>query len=336
LEKFEMKKSLIALAVLATAGTAFAQSTVNLSGKLRFAYEKSTKTTATTGATADTNGLRVTDGNFTLKAVEDLGGGMKMAASMDVQSRGRTTGVSGRDASLTLSGGFGDVLIGAVEDGNGIIGLGGAGAPVYGLDNGVSLADVSNVDILRYTTPAMSGFKGYVAFFDSNGTAAGGAGAGGMQDTSLTQDATQLGLTYGAGPVAVAADYTNFGLNAVLATAPGLDNRFRLSGSYDLGVAKLGLGYEKRKTTAATNNGSADWLLGVSVPFGATTVGLNYARSTVDGVAQNATGLDFGVKYDLSKRTYVAFQYQDDTATAAAGVIQAETKKYRVQLSHAF
>lgn len=334
-----MKKSLIALAVLATAGTAFAQSTVNLSGKLRFAYEKSTVTTAGTGATADTNGLRVTDGNFTLTAVEDLGGGMKMAASMDVQSRGRTTAVQGRDASLTLSGGFGAVLIGAIEAGNGIIGLGGAGAPVYGLDNGVSLAAASNVDILRYYTPAMSGFKGYVSLIDGNGTAtvAGtGAGTGGMQDTALSQDATQLGLTYGAGPVAVAADYTNYGLNAVPAATPGADNRFRLSGSYDLGVAKLGLGYEKRKSTAAANNGSADWLLGVSVPFGATTVGLNYARRTDDGLAQNATGLDFGVKYDLSKRTFVAFHYQDDTATAAAGVIQAETKKYRVQLSHAF
>jgi len=323
-----MKKSLIALAVLAAAGAVSAQ-TVTLSGKLRFAYESTTTTTAGTGATADVNGLRVTDGNFTLVAVEDLGGGMKMTASMDVQSRGRTTAVAGRDASLTLSGGFGAVLIGAIEAGNGIIGLGGAGAPVYGLDNGVSLAAAGNVDILRYYTPDMSGFKGYVSLIDSIGA----AGAGGMQSTAATQDATQVGLTYGAGPVAVAADYTSFGLNAV---AVGADNRLRISGSYNLGVARVGLGYENRKTTAVVNNGSHDWLIGVSAPLGATTVGLNYARRSVDGVDQDASGLDLGVKYDLSKRTYVAFHYQKDTAGAAAGVIQGEIKKYRVQLSHAF
>jgi len=333
-----MKKSLIALAVLAAAGAVSAQ-TVTLSGKLGFAYAKTTTTTAGTGATADVNGLGVTDGNFTLTAVEDLGGGMKMKAAMDVQSRGRTTAVAGRDASLTLSGGFGAVLIGAIEAGNGILGLGGAGAPVWGLDNGVVLGAASNTDILRYYTPDMSGFKGYVSVLDGNGTATvpgTGAGAGGMQDTALSQDATQVGVTYGAGPVAVAADYTNYGLNAVLAATPGADNRLRVSGSYNLGVAKLGLGYESRKSTAATNNGSRDWLIGVSAPFGATTVGLNYARRTADGVDQDATGIDFGVQYSLSKRTLVAFQYQDETAGAAAATIQGNTKKYRVKLLHAF
>jgi len=321
-----MKKTLIALAVLATAGTSFAQSTVTLSGKLRFAYESTSATVA--NVTTDANGLKVTDGNFTLVAVEDLGAGMKMTASMDVQSRGRDTAISGRDASLTLSGGFGAVLIGAIESGNGILGLGGAGSPgMYGLDGSATLAGAGNVDILRYYTPSMSGFTGYVSVLD---TTVGGLG---MESTAAKQDATQIGVTYAAGAVAAAADYTNYGLNAV---AVGADNRLRMSGSYDLGVAKLGLGYEKRKSTAATNNGASDLLLGVAVPMGATTFGINYARRSVDGVDQNASGYDLGVKYDLSKRTYVAFAYQNVTAGAAAGVSQDTAKKYRVQLSHAF
>lgn len=328
-----MKKSLIALAVLATAGTAFAQSTVTLSGKLRFAYESTSSKVGATGVTTDANGLKVTDGNFTLTAVEDLGAGMKMTASMDILSRGRDTTISARDASLTLSGGFGAVLIGSIESGNGILGLGGAGAPVYGLDNGKQLAAASNVDILRYYTPNMSGFTGYVSLIDATAAAANTLGMG---STAATQDATQLGVTYAAGPIAAAADYTSYGLNAVLATAPGADDRFRISGSYDLGVAKLGLGYEKRKTTAAANNGSSDWVIGVAVPMGATTFGLNYARNSVDGRDQNATGFDLGVKYDLSKRTYVAFAYQKTTDGAAAGVEQDTANKYRVQLSHAF
>jgi predicted porin len=322
-----MKKSLIALAVMAVAGTAFAQSTVTLSGKLRFAYEKTSATVA--GVTTDANGLRVTDGNFTLTAVEDLGAGMKMTASMDVQSRGRDTAIAGRDASLTLSGGFGAVLFGSIEAGNGILGLGGAGAPVYGLDNGTTLAAASNVDILRYYTPNMSGFTGYVSLIDATTIL-------GMEDAATKQDATQLGMTYAGGPIAAAADYTNYGLNAVPATTPGADDRFRISGSYNLGMAKLGLGYEKRKNTAATNNGSSDIVVGVAVPMGATTFGLNYGRRTVDGVDQNATGYDLGVKYDLSKRTYVAAHYQKNTLGAAAGVTQDTNNKFRIQLAHAF
>jgi predicted porin len=328
-----MKKSLIALAVLATAGTAFAQSTVTLSGKLRFAYESTSATTyvANVGTTADANGLRVTDGNFTLVAVEDLGAGMKMVASMDVQSRGRDTAVAGRDASLTLSGGFGAVLIGAIESGNGILGLGGAGSPgMYGLDGSATLAAAGNVDILRYYTPAMSGFTGYVSLIDTTAVAVNSLGMG---STAPTQDATQIGMTYAGGPIAAAADYTNYGLNAL---AAGADNRLRVSGSYDLGVAKLGLGYEKRNSTAATNSGASDLLMGVSVPMGAITFGINYAIRSVDGVDQDASGVDLGVKYDLSKRTYVAFAYQNVTANAAAGVTQNDSSKYRVQLSHAF
>jgi predicted porin len=334
LENIYMKKSLIALAVLATAGTAFAQ-TVTLSGKMRFAYESTSATVGATGVTTDANGLRVTDGNFTLVAVEDLGAGMKMTASMDVQSRGRDTAIAGRDASLTLSGGFGSVLIGSIEAGNGILGLGGAGSPgMYGLDGSAALAAAGNVDILRYYTPAMSGFTGYVSLIDQ--TAASLAGTLTMNSSTLAQDATQLGVTYAGGPIAAAADYTSYGLNAVPAATPGADDRFRISGSYDLGVAKLGLGYEKRKNTAVTNTGTSEVLLGVAVPMGATTFGLNYARRSADGVAQNATGYDLGVKYDLSKRTYVAVAYQNVTAGAGAGQSQDTAKKYRVQLSHAF
>lgn len=332
-----MKKSLIALAVLTAAGAASAQSTVSLTGKLRFAYESTTSTVGATGVSTDANGLRVTDGDFGLTAVEDLGGGMKATANMAVQSRGRDTAIAGRDASLTVAGGFGSVLIGSIESANGILGLGGAGSPgMYGLDGSATLSAASNVDILRYYTPNMSGFTGYVSLIDATAavTVANPTGQSlGMGSTATTQDATQIGLTFAAGAVAAAADYTKYGLNAV---AAGADNRLRMSGSYDLGVAKLGAGYEKRKSTAAANNGASDLLVGVAVPMGATTFGLNYARRTVDGVDQNASGYDIGVKYDLSKRTYVAFAYQNVTAGAAAGVTADTAKKYRVQLAHSF
>ena len=55
--------------------------------------------------------------------------------------------------------------------------------------------------------------------------------------------------------------------------------RTRVSGSYDLGVAKLGAGYQTRKGTGASSafGTNKQTVLGVSAPYGAFTFGLNYA-----------------------------------------------------------
>ncbi len=330
-----MKKTLIALATLAAvSGTAFAQSTVTLSGKARFAYESTSSTTGAVDTKA--NGLRVTDGDFALTAMEDLGGGLKATAFMNVQSRGRDTAIAGRDAYLSLAGGFGSVLIGSIEAGNGIIGLGGAGASVYGLDGGV-IAGASNVDIIKYTLPSFNGFTLSVNATDST---AAGANTLGMGSTATTADSNGLGLNYANGPLAVAADLTNYGNNAGTSTH---DNRTRISASYDLGVAKLGAGFQTYSTTAATNNKTKDMIIGVNVPMGALSLGMNYATSQTDGQVK-VKGYDLGAKYDLSKRTFVAFHYQDvdnrsSTAVTAPATQVGEANsnsKYRVQLSHAF
>lgn len=329
-EYCEMKKSLVALTVLAVAGVASAQTGVSLSGKLAFAYKTES---AAASAVADRNGLGVTDGNFTISAGEDLGGGLKIVAAMDVQSRGRDTGISGRDASLTLSGGFGSVMIGAIELGNGIIGLGGADAPTMGLDGaaglgGISrvvLSDVMNMDVLMYTSPDMSGFTFAAAVLDATT-------AGGMQSTAGTQDATLIGVNYANGPYAAAADYTNFGLNAVAAGTGGLDNRLRLSVSYDFGVAKAGFGYEKLKYDLAANNGESQYLLGVSAPVASNvSVGLNYARNNKDA-ANTVTAYELGLGYGLSKRTGLQAAYQHIAEDTVSGSATA----FRIRLLHSF
>jgi predicted porin len=318
-----MKKTLIALAAVAATGAAFAQSSVTLSGKLRFAYE-ATKATSAAGVATKANGIGVTDGDFVLTANEDLGGGMKAIASMAVKSRGRDTGIEGRDAYLALAGGFGTVTIGAVEAGNGIIGLGGAGAPVYGMDGSV-IAAAANVDILKYTSPSFSGLQIGVALTDK--TAALGMGA---QEAS-TETAT-LGAQYANGPIAAYLDTTKYSRNAVPASAGVPDLRVRLAGSYDLGVVKLGAGFE-RKTYLAGGPTRKDMIFGVSAPVASNiTLGLNYATSKTNGAT--AKGLDLGAQYDLSKRTYVAMHFED--VKNVGYVDGAKNQKYRIQLSHAF
>ena len=207
---------------------------MNLTGKFGAAY-----TANKTAAGAKSSGFSVTDGDFVLSAVEDLGGGMKASASMAVRVRGRDAnsdgladGVGGRDANVNLMGGFGTVTLGAVEAGNGIIGLASAGAPVIGQDNGVTLDGAGNVDLFQYTTPALiPGLTARFQIVDSIGD----PGADGLQAASALQDATVVGVAYGAGPLAVNADFTSFGRNAAAATST--ESRTRLSASSALGVA---------------------------------------------------------------------------------------------------
>jgi len=373
-----MKKSLIALAVLAAAGAVSAQ-TVTLSGKFAGAYQSGSRTVTTAGVAAagtSTNGFGVTDGNVTFAAVEDLGGGMKAGTSMDVRVRGRGAAgvVDGRNGTVFVSGGFGSVTLGSIESASGINPLGGAGAPVQDLTDvnlgffvtgGAATAALTaplnrpaNLDVFIYTTPKFGGFSGTLLLGDSIGA----PGANGMEDRSATQDATLLGLNYAGGPVAFVGDYTTFGVNGNTGTpaaaAYKADTRLRLSASYDLGVAKLGAGYQSQSyqsyTATATGIGRSagvpdlkikEYVLGVSAPMGAFVVGANYTRRSADDVAgaftgHSVTGWDLGVQYNLSKRTAVQADYRTVNAEAsfvgAAGADKIEDKNIRIRLMHTF
>ncbi len=321
-----MKKTLIALAVLAASGASFAQSSVSLTGKLRFAYGT---TSSATGV--NTSGVGVTDGDWNIAAVEDLGGGLKAGANMSLRLRGRdaatdalsgaaasgTQGARPRDSSLYLTGGFGTLTVGAIEAGNGILGLVTAGGPTFiGLDNGTQLAGASNVDILSYKTPSVNGFSATLATLDAVG--ANGSENGGSNKL--------IAVSYAVGALSAAADYTDYG-TAAAATA---GKRTRMSANYDLGAARIGVGYQLADNGAADDK--SERAIGVSVPMGPWVLGAVIASSKVNGASASATGYDFSAQYNLSKRTYVALQGQ---STKAAGATASATTT-RVQLAHSF
>ena len=260
--------------------------------------------------------MHVTDGNLTFKASEDLGGGMKIMASQEFVARGRGTTMDGRNASLTLVTGMGNLTVGSVEAGNGILGLGGAGAPVYGLDDAVTLAGAGNVDIAAFSLPSMNGFTLSLKSIDrtNGGVSSNGGGI------------TVVQVQYAAGALAVDADSTNYGG----AFAAGAGKRTRISASYDLGVAKVGFGVENNNKGAAADK--SERVLGVSMPMGNMLFGINVASSSTDGVAGNNKGTDLGMKYSLSKQTSVFVQYQTTKAAGAAN----SASKYRVKLHKAF
>ena len=304
-----MKKSLIALAVIAVSGTAFAQSTVTLSGKFATAQQK---------AIGGVAGLAVTDGDVRFTAVEDLGGGLKANASMEIAIRGRTAAAPNhyRNSTVGLSGGFGSVTLGAVEAGNGIVGLGFAGAPVSlasGYDGAV-LSGAGNVDLAAYTTPALiPGLTATLMRVDS--ITAPGAGK--------SINANVIGVNYKAGALTAALDSTTYSTDKT---------RIRASASYDLGVATVGVGFEDNKKAADTEG--TQLAMGVRVPMGAITLGFIYASSDENTTNKKTTGWGVGADYAFSKRTTLNVSYGD--RTKLAGATDDNGDQYRIRLTHAF
>lgn len=206
--------------------------------------------------------------------------------------------------------------MGRIEAGNGIIGRAYAGAPVMGQDNGYILAAPANVNILSYASPSIAGFTVGVSTTSAVGKFSGGSSA-------TTGAAETVSVSYAAGPLSIGADYTN---NA---------KRTRVSASYDLGVAKLGAGYEQRKVTGAGDG----YAVGVSVPMGALTLGAAYSanlkiRDSSTVTEEGAAAFEVGAAYALSKRTtlstaYVKHNSEAETATGAGYA-------YRVRMTHAF
>jgi len=321
LEKLSMKKTLIALAVLAVSSAAMAQSSVTLTGKFGYAY-----TANKTSANVKSNGFGTTDGDWNIAATEDLGGGLKAGANMALKLRGRgATGVAdGRDSTVFISGGFGTLTAGAIEAGNGIIGRASAGAPTIGQDSNVTLDGAGNVDIVMYTTPALiPGLTATFMMIDSIGAPA----ADGLQVAATTQDATVVGLNYANGPLSVGIDATSFGQNAAANTTT--DARTRMSVSYDLGVVKVGAGLQTKKTYA--NVKDSQTMLGVSMPAGAWTLGATYAVRNNDVATSDAKGWELGANYAFSKRT--ALQVATRNLKVNGGTAETAT---RARLMHSF
>jgi hypothetical protein len=313
-----------ALAAVAVSSAAMAQ--VTISGAYGFGHESVTSQATSTDAKAKVSGLRNMTGNVRFTAAEDIGNGLKASASIQFGVTGRatdvvstptsginatkvTTGTASRvaqeDATVTISGGFGAVTMGSVEAGNGIVGLGGAGAPVRGFNNAYNsatsslLAGAANVDLLQYTSPTFSGVTLRAQMIDSVGS----PGAGGSEATGSLTKSNVIGIRYAAGPLTVDADSTKAKKNAAADT--NTKDRTRISAQYNAGVVRVGYGQETSKTFAGVKTKQS--IMGVAVPMGAITLGATYGTSKVDGSAK-ATGSEFGAKYDFSKRTSLTAQ----------------------------
>lgn len=315
-----MKKNLIALAVLAASGAAFAQSSVSVYGVADIwlgsvnAAGKSTTMMQSGGVAAS---------RFGFKGTEDLGGGLKanflLEQGFNIDTGAATAGQAfSRQSYVGLSGGFGEVRLGkswtAYDDISGAAnsGFDSALSPNAGIwVSGGYNANPSNG--IYYAAPAMGGLTAAVSY-SLNEKAVGG------------KESTSFNVVYAGGPLMVGAAYQ---LDQTYNTASAADQKFtRLNASYDLGVAKL-LGNYGRADLAG--NVTNEWQIGANVPVSkALTLSAGVARSADDfGVKATRTGTSLVAAYSLSKRTTVYGGLRVDSDAA-------DVKVYAVGVNHSF
>jgi predicted porin len=344
-----MKKTLIALAVLAASGASFAQ--VTITGNLTMGYQA-----ASDSAKNDKSGFGVDTSEVGFAATEDLGGGMKIVAKMKLAGADRSGesgngSVNGRDASLALYTTVGVLGLASVSSPDYLSGtLAGVDAYYSGW-NGKVFSGRTNRDVISFTMP-VGAFTLATSYQETSNAASQGLGCG-TTGQSATVVATAAGVTpavagacgtgqslitlgagYAKGPAA--ANFTYLQFNSPIG---GTKDQTRLSGNYDLGAVKLGAGVvvTNNAVAAGTNPKVTDMLVGVSVPMGALTFGLEFASRRFDdfGVAASGTitGSSLQAAYALSKRTSMIGNYA--RWDAAVGAANASTQ-YQLLLSHSF
>lgn len=341
-----MKKSLIALAVLAASGASFAQ--VTITGNYTAGYKASTNaprqgtntqqiTQAVTEAlvggsggnpVGDASGFGIDTSLITFTAKEDLGGGMNVAAEMSIDGLSRG-GVSGGDSSLKLTTAVGRITLQTYKPvdylSGGISGVGGVG-----MDNKVfSVRGLK--DSVGFDTKLGPVFVGFAHMEQASasttpgvgmGLGVGGAGAAGTTGQRLNS----LSATYVGGALIANINYLVYDGRTDNVNTSTKDV-IRTAASYDFGVAKLGGGFSVLTTTGGST--LTDTMIAVSVPVGALTLGANFAQETsagtiaqtipVTGVGnvpfvagqldQTRNGYGLSASYALSKRTSLIATY---------------------------
>jgi predicted porin len=369
LEKLAMKKSLIALAVLAASGASFAQSSVTISGTFDPSV-RNAKTTYGNGAAVSQN-LIGNNGqgtsNFTFKGVEDLGGGLKASFLLENDfdagnSPNNNFGSLGGEMYTGLEAGFGKVQLGRA---NTVSLFTQSSSQPFGtkIGSGFGAANTGHVrsdNSIVYTSPVFAGFTVMASYVNQTKATAAGTSAGTIAQGAVSGPAsTDIGFLYANGPLTggvslwttAANDVTSNPTTSVAGTA-SRNKETNAYIAYDFGVAKLGFGYFTEKQdltgvavgnvvtgiasgvqTVSTINSTA-YNVGATVPLNAN---LSLLASYTDKNDKTALNLDrkvaaVGLKYTLSARTSVYARYVDDKISNLSALATAQGQKVQTTL----
>lgn len=369
-----MKKSLIALAVLAASGAAMAQSSVTLFGIVDTNVSYLDGVSNAAGTNTESKYGIGTSGNATsrlgFRGVEDLGGGLKAGFHLEGEIFGDDGNASGfnfkRRSTVSLAGGFGEVRLGRDQvpsytkfisyDVFGQVGIGQFmgwsnwdGNNQTTANNNNDANGIRSSNMISYYTPNFSGF-----------TAGLGYGFDEKADTTNSKKGRYVGgyVAYDNGPLSVALSYDESSaltLGAITGVSPavnGVDrNRLTLGGSYDLNVVKLNaiLQQTKDDVPGGSERKVNAYMLGASAPVGAGEVKLQYALYDQKAIDSKAHQISLGYVHNLSKRTavYGTVAYMDNKdasklnlSAKGLGTINARAGDsqtgYQVGIRHAF
>jgi predicted porin len=358
-----MKKSLIAMAVLAASGVASAQSTVTLYG-LADVYLGSQKVKNSPAIGPSTslrqsviNGSGFNTSRFGFKGSEDLGGGLKanflLEAGYDISTgaannytnpfTGATSNaIFGRQSWVGLSGGFGELKLGKMwTPYDEVKGSGAAAfdANIFAPATNVWLSNNYNDrpgNSIYYSTPNFSGFSAAASYsFGENKANATTVPVAPSQDAGKI---VSMNVQYANGPIGVALSHQQEKPNGNVVTSKFT----QLNGSYDFRVVKLLAAYGQTKNVAS-NFGLADkskeYQIGLDVPLGAVTLSGGYAHTKATLAAGagevKSNGIGLAAKYDLSKRTFLYTGLQlAKNKLAGTGEVKADT--FAVGVQHKF
>ncbi len=361
-----MKKSLIALAVLAAAGAASAQSSVTLFGIVdaTLAYGKA-------NGTGGSNKWQLTNSGYNssrlgFRGVEDLGGGMSASFWLEASvqndngtgaatntnnqaSGGALAGMNGsqgltfgRRSTVSLAGGWGELRLGrdyppqfwnlTVFDPFGTNGVG-TTQTLNSIITGVTAVRASNS--IGYFLPGnLGGFYGQAQYY--MGENASTAAAGTKNDGNGF--GVRLGWANGPINVALAMSETKY--------AAGKVQQNNVAGQYDLGMAKVMGQYVWDKNGTVKAKGG---LIGALFPIGAGEIRAAWSTYKADVVGPDPRTDKFALGYvhNLSKRTAiyttVAWVKNKDGAASAlngssfgAGVVNQNSSGWDLGVRHSF
>ena len=357
-----MKKSLIALAVLAASGAAMAQSSVTLFGIVDAGYAVGK------GSLSNKTQLRNSGYNSSrlgFRGVEDLGGGMKASFHLEAgvnnddgsgagtsnnnqslpawnSADGKNSAINARNQGLTfnrrstvsLEGSMGELRLGRdytpqfwSETAFDPFGTNGVGTNIAFNKGGVTGVRASNS--IGWLSPSISGFKIWAQTYmgENASTAAQNGDGNGIR---FTYDQGALSLAYATSTVDTSAS-----------TAASTSNKTsNMAASYDLGVAKLMVMSNLTKNTGAADiKGS---VMGALVPMAGGT--FRIASSQTEQAGKESKLMAVGFVQPMSKRTdlYATYARVSNAGGAAAALNGAVTAAngsstgYEFGIKHAF
>ena len=315
-----MKKSLVALAVLAASGAAMAQSSVTLFGVVDAGYSVGN------GSVSNSTAMRtdrIGSSRLGFRGVEDLGGGLKASfwleagvnnddgtgsasSALNQAQTAANVGTQGltfnRRSTVSLEGSMGELRLGRdytpqfwSETAFDPFGTNGVGTNIAFNKGGTTGVRSSNG--IGYKSPSMGGIALWAQTWNGENasTAAKTGGGNGFR------------VTFDQGKFSAAV------ADSSLTTGAGTTNKTsNMAASYDLGVAKVMVMSNTTKITGAKDiKGS---VIGALVPMAGGTFRISSAQSDQAGKKQKQTSVGF--VNPMSKRTDL---YATDARLANSG-----------------